>query len=149
MMTALRNVGGEIVGGELDCAAEESELQFPHDEVRDHLEVPDILCDDLAAVMQRGRPDQQIRERKDNAPQCPLAGDCATALRNALAEVYRNRLFAIGATVLTYYVESLKIEYPHFEPMGQYQTFDARRHSPDRNQIDPHDSKDSLVSIFR
>jgi hypothetical protein len=46
------------------------DLQFLHHEVRDHLEVPDILCDDFATMMQRSRPDQQIREWKDNAWQC-------------------------------------------------------------------------------
>ena len=59
-----------------------SYLQFPDDEVRDHLEVPDILCKDLTAMMQCGSPDQQIREGNDNASQCQLAGDCAGTLRD-------------------------------------------------------------------
>jgi predicted helicase len=44
---------------------------------------------------------------------------------NALAEAYRNRLFANEVMLLPYYVSSLNIEHAYFERMGQYQTFEG------------------------
>jgi hypothetical protein len=44
------------------------------DEVRDHLEVPDVLCDDLTPIMQGGGPDQQILERNRYPAAGLLAG---------------------------------------------------------------------------
>src|SRR5258706_14270176 len=41
----------------------------------------------------------------------------------ALAETYRNRLFANEVMLLPYYVASLNIEHAYYERMGQYETF--------------------------
>lgn len=55
-------------------------LKFLNHEVRDHLEVLNVLRDNLATVVQRGCPDQEIRKRKDNASPGLLAGDRACPL---------------------------------------------------------------------
>ena len=44
---------------------------------------------------------------------------------NALAEAYRQRLFANEVMLLPYYVASLNIEHAYYERMGQYQTFEG------------------------
>lgn len=44
---------------------------------------------------------------------------------HALADAYRNRLFANEVMLLPYYVASLNIEHAYFERMGQYQTFEG------------------------
>jgi predicted helicase len=44
---------------------------------------------------------------------------------SALAEAYRNRLFANEVMLLPYYVASLNIEHAYYERMGQYETFEG------------------------
>jgi predicted helicase len=44
---------------------------------------------------------------------------------SALAEAYKNRLFANEVMLLPYYVASLNIEHAYYERMGQYETFDG------------------------
>jgi predicted helicase len=44
---------------------------------------------------------------------------------SALAEAYKNRLFANEVMLLPYYVASLNIEHAYYERMGQYETFEG------------------------
>src|ERR1017187_1164489 len=59
-----------------------SELMFFHHEAWDHFEVPYIFGDNLAAMMQGGRPDQHVLEREIDSVARLLSRDLSRQQRD-------------------------------------------------------------------
>jgi len=61
-------------------------LELLHHKVRNGLKVTGIFSDDLESMMQRSRPDQQIRKRKNDAALGLPSRDRARSLRDLIRE---------------------------------------------------------------